>query len=66
MVMGKYEVACPSLDSRFREYSCPECGGRIYSEDGMSRSELRRMEAMDDRDGDTEERFGDSNDRPII
>jgi hypothetical protein len=37
------------------EYSCPECGGRIYSEDGMSRSELRRMEAMDDRDGDTEE-----------
>lgn len=37
------------------EYLCPKCGGRIYSEDGMGRSELRRMETMDDRDGDTEE-----------
>jgi hypothetical protein len=38
------------------EYSCPECGGRIYSEDGMSRSEARRQDDMEgDRDGDCEE-----------
>lgn len=36
------------------EYFCPICGGSIYSEDGMSRREVRRREA-DDPDGDADE-----------